>query len=126
VLDTFVVTDTHPLILVVAFCLVGCHILFNKNSIYKQWNERFFFELYGSFKAGRSSVDPSLGWYKGEIGFFDFYIIPLAKKLESCGCFGVSSDEYLSYAKANREEWVREGEQIVQEYIKKYNAASSS
>jgi hypothetical protein len=98
----------------------------SKYSIYKQWNERFFFELYGSFKAGRSDTDPSLGWYKGEIGFFDFYIIPLAKKLESCGCFGVSSDEYLSYAKANREEWVREGEQIVEEYIQKYNAASST
>jgi hypothetical protein len=71
-------------------------------------------------------VDPSLGWYQGEIGFFDFYIIPLAKKLESCRCFGVSSDEYLSYAKANREEWVREGEQIVQEYMKKYNAAAAA
>ena len=28
-----------------------------------------------------------------EIGFFDFYIIPLAKKLKDCGVFGVSSDE---------------------------------
>jgi hypothetical protein len=28
-----------------------------------------------------------------EIGFFDFYIIPLAKKLKECGVFGVSSDE---------------------------------
>jgi hypothetical protein len=32
-------------------------------------------------------------WYKGEIGFLDFYIIPLAKKLKDCGVFGVSSDE---------------------------------
>jgi len=31
----------------------------------------------------------------GEIGFYDFYIIPLAKKLDQCGVFGVSSDEYL-------------------------------
>jgi hypothetical protein len=30
---------------------------------------------------------------EGEIGFFDFYIIPLAKKLKECGVFGVSSDE---------------------------------
>jgi hypothetical protein len=89
--------------------------------IYKQWNERFFFELYGAYKAGRATTDPSIGWYQGEIGFFDFYIIPLAKKLESCGCFGVSSHEYLNYAKANREEWVREGEGMVQEYLRKYH-----
>jgi hypothetical protein len=108
-----------------SYCLAVVYTIFSDNySIYKQWNERFFFELYGSYKAGRSNVDPSLGWYKGEIGFFDFYIIPLANKLESCGCFGVSSDEYLSYAKANREEWVREGETIVEEYIQKFNTSS--
>jgi hypothetical protein len=101
-------------------CFLNYHYMF---SIYKQWNERFFFELYSSYMAGRSATDPSIGWYKGEIGFFDFYIIPLAKKLESCGCFGVSSDEYLSYAKANREEWVREGEKMVDEYIQRYIAA---
>ena len=89
--------------------------------VYKQWNERFFFELYSAYKSGRASTDPSEGWYKGEIGFFDFYIIPLAKKLESCGVFGVSSHEYLNYAQSNREEWVREGENIVREYLEKYN-----
>eukprot|EP00980_Cylindrotheca_fusiformis_P014460 scaffold3860_cov116-Cylindrotheca_fusiformis.AAC.2 len=90
--------------------------------IYKQWNERFFMECYGAYKAGRANVDPSLNWYKGEIGFFDFYVIPLANKLASCGVFGVSSDEYLNYAKANRDEWVREGEALVQLYIEKYNS----
>ena len=65
-------------------------------------------------------MDPSKGWYKGEIGFFDFYIIPLAKKLESCGVFGVSSHEYLNYAQMNRDEWEREGESIVQGYLEKY------
>lgn len=33
-------------------------------------------------------------------GFFDFYIIPLAKKLKDCGVFEVSSDEYLNSANA--------------------------
>eukprot|EP00980_Cylindrotheca_fusiformis_P000898 scaffold238_cov95-Cylindrotheca_fusiformis.AAC.4 len=89
--------------------------------IYKTWNEKFFMECYGAYKAGRADSDPSETWYKGEIGFFDFYVIPLAKKLDSCGVFGVSSDEYLNYAKANRDEWVREGEAIVQEYIVKFN-----
>ena len=52
--------------------------------------------MYTAYKQGRSQIDPSVNWYKSEIGFFDFYIIPLAKKLKECGVFGVSSGEYLS------------------------------
>ena len=59
--------------------------------IYRKWNERLFEELYKAYKCGRSEKDPSEFWYKGEMGFFDFYIIPLAKKLKECGVFGVSS-----------------------------------
>jgi len=58
--------------------------------------------------------------YKGEIAFFDFYIIPLAKKLKECGVFGVSSDEYLTYAINNRTEWESKGQEVVKEYKKKY------
>lgn len=65
---------------------------------------------------GRSDKDPSEFWYKGEIGFFDFYIIPLAKKLKDCGVFGISSDEYLNYAMNNRNEWEAKGQTIVEEY----------
>eukprot|EP00980_Cylindrotheca_fusiformis_P011572 scaffold2738_cov119-Cylindrotheca_fusiformis.AAC.8 len=88
--------------------------------IYKSWNQRFFVECYAAYKAGRAESDPSLNWYKGELGFFDFYVIPLAKKLDSCGVFGVSSHEYLSYALNNRDEWAREGEHLVQEYLAKH------
>eukprot|EP00980_Cylindrotheca_fusiformis_P004972 scaffold1054_cov124-Cylindrotheca_fusiformis.AAC.12 len=88
--------------------------------IYKSWNQKFFLECYGAYKDGRADSDPSTNWYKGEIGFFDFYVIPLAKKLESCGVFGVSSHEYLNYATSNRAEWVREGEKLVQEYLARY------
>eukprot|EP00980_Cylindrotheca_fusiformis_P017298 scaffold5354_cov110-Cylindrotheca_fusiformis.AAC.3 len=88
--------------------------------IYKKWNERFFMECYAAYKEGRADSDPSQNWYKGEIGFFDYYVIPLAKKLQSCGVFGVSSDEYLNYARANREEWVREGEALVRQFLLKF------
>eukprot|EP00980_Cylindrotheca_fusiformis_P020869 scaffold7879_cov143-Cylindrotheca_fusiformis.AAC.1 len=88
--------------------------------IYKTWNEKFFMECYAAYEAGRADFDPSKNWYKGEIGFFDFYVIPLAKKLDSCGVFGVSSHEYLNYAQSNRDEWAREGEGIVKEYLAKY------
>eukprot|EP00980_Cylindrotheca_fusiformis_P011407 scaffold2642_cov120-Cylindrotheca_fusiformis.AAC.16 len=88
--------------------------------IYKKWNERFFMECYRAYKEGRADFDPSTNWYKDEIGFFDYYVIPLAKKLESCGVFGVSSHEYLNYATANRDEWVREGEALVQQFLAKF------
>ena len=48
------------------------------------------------------------------VGFFDFYIIPLAKKLKDCGVFGVSCDEYLTYAVSNRAEWEERGKDILQ------------
>jgi hypothetical protein len=66
---------------------------------------------------GRSEQDPTDFWYKGELGFLDFYVIPLAKKLKDCGVFGVSSDEYLQYALNNRSEWERKGREVLQELI---------
>jgi class 3 adenylate cyclase len=81
--------------------------------IYRKWNARLFEELYRAFVEGRSEKDPSEFWYKGEMGFSDFYIIPLAKKLKNCGVFGVSSDEYLNYAIKNRQEWEDRGLEVV-------------
>ena len=68
--------------------------------------------------------NPADFWAKGEIGFFDFYIIPLAKKLKECGVFGVSSGEFLDYANKNRNEWLVEGERIVNEMVQKYSKSS--
>jgi hypothetical protein len=82
--------------------------------VYRKWNERLFEEKYKSYAEGRAATDPSENWYKGELGFFDFYIIPLAKKLKECGVFGVSSDEYLNYAIRNRGEWERIGLEVVE------------
>jgi hypothetical protein len=56
-------------------------------------------------------------------GFFDNYIIPLAKKLKDCNVFGVSSDECLNFAVQNRKEWEQRGEEIVQGYIKAFGAS---
>ena len=86
--------------------------------IYRKWNMRLFVEVYKAYKLGRGGErDPSEGWYQGEMGFLDFYVIPLAKKLKDCGVFGVSSDEYLNYATMNRAEWERRGQAIVEENI---------
>ena len=87
--------------------------------VYRKWNERLFFEIYKAYVGGRAETDPSENWYQGEIGFFDYYIIPLAKKLKECGVFGVSSDEYLNYAQRNRAEWIARGREVVQEMVEK-------
>jgi hypothetical protein len=85
--------------------------------IYSKWNQLLFKEMYLAFRAGRMGVDPSTFWYQGELGFFDNYVIPLAKKLKDCNVFGVSSDEYLGYAMSNRREWEQKGQEIVAELV---------
>lgn len=82
--------------------------------IFCKWNERLFLEQYKAYVAEETDRDPAQGWYSEQIGFFDSYVIPLAKKLEDCRVFGVSSDEYLTYAIDNRQEWIRKGNNVVE------------
>lgn len=81
--------------------------------VYQKWNERLCSEMWMAYREGRSDKDPLEGWYQGELWFFDNYVIPLAMKLKECGVFGVSSAEYLNYAKENRDEWERKGQEVV-------------
>jgi len=85
--------------------------------IYRKWNTRLFEEMYLAYTEGRSEKNPIDFWYKGELGFLDHYVIPLAKKLKDCGVFGVSSDEYLQYALNNRSEWERKGQEVLRELL---------
>lgn len=96
-----------------------CHTMQHWH-VYRKWNERLFSEMTKAYVAGRAESNPADNWYRSELGFFDFYIIPLAKKLADCGVFGVSSDEYLNYARKNRDEWEARGEQIVCDMVTKY------
>jgi hypothetical protein len=94
--------------------------------IYRKWNARLFEEMTAAYRQGRTQKNPADTWYEGEIGFFDFYIIPLVKKLKECGVFGVSSDEYLNYAEKNRKEWEAKGREVVAEMVAKLQAAPPS
>ena len=85
--------------------------------VFRKWNQSLFEEMYEAYRTGRAATNPADFWYQGEIGFFDYYIIPLAKKLKDCGVFGVSSDEYLNYAMKNREEWEVRGHEVVMEMV---------
>lgn len=88
--------------------------------IYRRWNERLFHEMHEAFQTQRVSVDPATNWNVGELGFFDYYLIPLAMKLKECGVFGASGYEYISYVLKNKKEWERKGRQVVQEMVLLY------
>ena len=85
--------------------------------VYQKWNKRLFLEMYQAHREGRLGADPATFWYQGELGFFDNYVIPLAKKLKDCGVFGVSSDEFLNYANQNRAEWAERGQEVVADLV---------
>ena len=72
--------------------------------------------MYEAYQKGRLGKNPVEFWYEGELGFFDHYVIPLAKKLKECGVFGVSCDEFLNYAETNRNEWEAKGNEIIKGY----------
>jgi hypothetical protein len=79
------------------------------------------FCLSAAYRSGRGGdKDPSIGWYQGELWFYDNYVIPLAKKLKECGVFGVASAECLTYAMDNRREWEAKGEAIVLRMVENF------
>lgn len=106
------------------------------------WNERLFAELRKAYQGGRTlsceEKDPILGWYPGELGFFDYYVLPLARKWEQCcgvttattsteatngekgkpQLFGSTS--LVEEARRNRQEWEEIGHDMVEELDEKY------
>ena len=63
---------------------------------------------------------------KGEFGFFDFYIIRLAKKLNKCGIHGEASEEYLKNSMEKRRLWAELGEKLVAKYIVERDAEEAA
>jgi len=95
-------------------------------STFKKWNHRLYREMYKAYRNGRAEQDPTLTWYKGEFGFFDYYIIPLAKKLNDCGIYGDSSLAYVHNAVENRRLWEEQGKSLVKGYIAEREAEEKS
>lgn len=87
--------------------------------IYRKWNEMLFEEFYVAFRDGSTTYDPRKNWYEGEMRFLDNYVLPLANRLKESGVFGVSSEEYLQHAVANREEWEQKGQAVTEAMMKR-------
>ena len=84
------------------------HLMQGWNNFVK-WNFRLYKEIIACYKKGLCG-DPSSGWYKGQIGFFDFYIIPLAKRGSA---FFTSKDfgiKLVEQAEINKNQWIEHGE----------------
>ncbi|KAG7363218.1 3'5'-cyclic nucleotide phosphodiesterase [Nitzschia inconspicua] len=92
-------------------------------AVYKKWNYKLLRESYLAFTSGRAEKDPLETWYQGEFGFFDFYIIPLAKKLEQCG---IDSSFYVNNAINNRKMWEELGEDLVKGFEKSLKSKTGS
>jgi hypothetical protein len=75
--------------------------------------------MHRAYRNGLTEKNCTELWYQGELGFCDFQIIPLAKKLKDCGVFRVSSEEDLNYAMENRREWELKGKDVVEAWAKK-------
>lgn len=93
--------------------------------IYRQWNEQLFQELYSAFMDGREEIDPSEGWYKGELLFFDNWVLPLAQNLKDCGVWKDVSEELIKQAANNRSKWAKEGEDICRKMLGKVKEVRS-
>lgn len=81
--------------------------------LYHKWNGRLFDEMSAAYSAGRGTRDPAEFWYKGEFGFFDFVVIPLANRLGGSEAFEKFGKEMSKNAAKNREEWAKNGEAAV-------------
>lgn len=77
--------------------------------VFMKWNTKLYDELWSAKLKGRGP-DVSANWFNGQMGFFDHYILPLAKRLEQSGVFGKSGEIFARNLEKNRTRWLEEGE----------------
>jgi hypothetical protein len=90
------------------------HMVQNWES-YKIWNRRLYEEMHKAFIDRRILRDPSQRWFEGELGCFDFFVLPLTKRLRNCGRFGPTTDDMIAQAEHNRKQWYDMGRALVHE-----------
>jgi hypothetical protein len=91
-------------------------------NIYQKWNKSLFLEMQAAYHEGRLDANPVDFWYRGELVFFDEYIIPLARKLKEINILGTRSDDCLNYAMSNRAQWSSQGQRIVHDMASSFQS----
>lgn len=81
-------------------------------NIFLKWNAAFFHECLHNFKEGRG-IDPRPGWFKGQIGFVEGYIVPLTERCSALvpGC------QLTEGARDIVRQWKEHGEAFTQQLI---------
>lgn len=82
--------------------------------IFRQWNNNLFLENYKAYKAGRADQNPVDNWFSSEIGFFKFYVIPLAERVRHSQACGHLGEELYQYACNNVLEWEAKQDEIME------------
>jgi len=87
-----------------------------------KWSDCLYLELTKAFVEGKGD-DPMNGWFSNQIGFLDFYLLPLARKLDDTGAFGDTRGAvFASIVENNRMRWTEEGMGVTMKIIMKGNA----
>jgi len=81
--------------------------------LYQKWNRKLYAEMSVAFQNGHGPKEPSEFWYKGELDSFDFIVIPLATVVMQQEAFRRFGQTMLLNAAHNREEWKKDGNEIV-------------
>ena len=94
-----------------------------------KWNKRLYEELHEAYESGRCADgeedDPSKDWFGNQLGFYEIYILPLARRLRKCGAFAPDAAEaFVQNAKNICRRWEYEGaaitDRIIEEVRREY------
>jgi len=99
-----------------------------------KWNKRLYEELHEAYEIGRCADgeedDPSKDWFGNQLGFYEIYILPLARKLRKCGAFAPDAGEaFVQNAKNICRRWEYEGaaitDRMIEEVKREYDERTS-
>ena len=80
-----------------------------------------YLELRKAF-VEKKGDDPMNGWFNNQIGFLDFYLLPLARKLDDTGAFGDTRGAvFADIVEKSRERWTKEGMGVTMKIIMEGN-----
>jgi len=83
-----------------------------------KWSSCLYLELRKAHIQNKGD-DPMKGWYDNQTGFLDYYVLPLARKLDDTGAYGETRGAIFgSIVEQNRDRWVKEGEHVTLQTVK--------
>lgn len=86
-----------------------------------KWSDCLYLELRKAF-VEKKGEDPMNGWFNNQIGFLDFYLLPLARKLDDTGAFGdARGSVFASSVEKNRKRWTKEGMGVTMKIVMEGN-----